>query len=33
MWLHDFWGYDARTDEHAIAQREARHLARERIDP
>jgi len=25
--------FDARTDEHAVAQREARHLAGERIDP
>ncbi len=33
VWLHDFWRYDARTDEHALAQREARHLARERSDP
>jgi MFS family permease len=30
MWLRDFWGYDARTDEHALAQREARQLAGER---
>jgi hypothetical protein len=33
MWLRDFWGYDARTDEHAVAQREARQLAGERIEP
>jgi len=33
MWLRDFWGYDARTDEHAQAQREARLLAGERIEP
>jgi MFS family permease len=33
MWLRDFWGYDARTDEHALAQREARQLAGERIEP
>ncbi|HET7430834.1 MAG TPA: MFS transporter [Nocardioides sp.] len=23
-WLHDFWGYDSRTDVHAVAEREAR---------
>jgi MFS family permease len=33
MWLHDFWSYDARTDEHAVAQRVARQLAGERADP
>jgi hypothetical protein len=33
MWLHDFWRYDTRTDEHALAQRKARQLAGERIDP
>jgi MFS family permease len=33
LWLRDFWTYDARTDEHAVAQREARQLAGERIDP
>ncbi|WP_279579956.1 hypothetical protein [Fodinicola feengrottensis] len=22
LWLRDFWRYDSRTDEHAIAQRE-----------
>src|SRR4051794_24131174 len=33
VWLHDFWSYDARTDEHAVAQREARQLAGERVDP
>lgn len=27
VWLRDFWGYDARTDEHAIAEREARREA------
>ncbi|HET8666063.1 MAG TPA: MFS transporter [Nocardioides sp.] len=27
MWLRDFWRYDARTDEHAVAQREARQPA------
>jgi hypothetical protein len=29
-WLHDFWSYDARTDEHAVAQKAARQLADER---
>ena len=24
VWLRDFWGYDARTDEHAVAERAAR---------
>jgi len=24
LWLRDFWSYDARTDEHAIAERESR---------
>jgi MFS family permease len=33
FWLRDFWRYDARTDEHAVAQREARQLAGERVDP
>ena len=33
LWLKDFWRYDARTDEHAVAQRKARQLAGERIDP
>ena len=33
MWLHDFWRYDSRTDEHALAQREARQLAGERRRP
>ncbi|UMG91728.1 MFS transporter [Nocardioides sp. TF02-7] len=27
LWLRDFWTYDARTDEHAVAEREARALA------
>jgi MFS family permease len=27
MWLRDFWTYDARTDEHALAQRAARQPA------
>jgi MFS family permease len=31
-WLHDFWSYDARTDEHAVAQRAARQLAGERVE-
>ena len=26
VWLRDFWSYDVRTDEHAIAEREARQL-------
>ena len=25
VWLRDFWGYDARTDEHAVAERVARN--------
>ena len=29
MWLRDFWGYDARTDEHAIAERAVREAAGE----
>jgi len=29
LWLHDFWRYDERTDEHAQAQRSARQLAGE----
>jgi MFS family permease len=33
IWLHDFWSYDSRTDEHAVAQRRARQLAGERVDP
>jgi MFS family permease len=32
LWLHDFWAYDARTDEHAVAQRAARQRAGERAD-
>jgi MFS family permease len=32
MWLRDFWGYDSRTDEHAVAQRRARQPAGERQD-
>ena len=32
MWLHDFWRYDALTDEHAVAERQARQLAGERAD-
>jgi len=31
--LRDFWSYDARTDEHAVAERTARQLAGESIDP
>jgi MFS family permease len=31
-WLHDFWGYDARTDVHAVAERDARRAAAERAD-
>src|SRR6476660_7793833 len=27
--LRDFWSYDARTDEHAVSEREARRLAGE----
>ncbi len=30
--LRDFWGYDARTDEHAVAEREARRAAGESVD-
>jgi MFS family permease len=33
VWLRDFWRYDERTDEHAVAQREARRLVSERVDP
>jgi MFS family permease len=33
MWLRDFWTYDARTDEHALAQRVARQPAGDRVDP
>jgi len=29
--LRDFWSYDARTDEHAVAERNARRLAGERV--
>jgi hypothetical protein len=32
MWLHDFWRYDALTDEHAVAECQARQLAAERAD-
>jgi hypothetical protein len=28
-WLRDFWSYDARTDEHAVAERAAREAAGE----
>ena len=24
LWLRDFWSYDARTDEHAVAERAVR---------
>lgn len=24
VWLHDFWSYDARTDQHAVTERESR---------
>lgn len=30
--LRDFWSYDARTDEHAVAERAARRLAGEGVD-
>jgi MFS family permease len=33
VWLRDFWGYDNRTDEHAVAERRARQTAAERGDP
>ncbi len=33
LWLRDFWSYDARTDEHAVAERTARQLAGESVDP
>ena len=32
-WLHDFWGYDERTDEHAVAERRARYSAGEPAGP
>ena len=32
-WLHDFWGYDERTDQHALAERRARSRAGEPVDP
>jgi MFS family permease len=32
-WLHDFWGYDERTDQHALAERRARSRAGEPADP
>jgi MFS family permease len=31
-WLRDFWAYDARTDEHAVAERELRAARGERAD-
>lgn len=33
VWLHDFWRYDERTDEHALAQKRARQLAGEPTQP
>ena len=30
--LRDFWGYDADTDEHAVAEREVRRAAGEAVD-
>ena len=30
--LRDFWGYDARTDRHAVAEREVRRAAGEAVD-
>jgi MFS family permease len=33
LWLSDFWRYDARTDEHAVAQRLARAPVGEHADP
>jgi MFS family permease len=32
-WLHDFWGYDERTDQHALTERRARSRAGEPADP
>ena len=32
LWLRDFWAYDARTDEHAVAEREVRRAAGEAVD-
>ena len=32
VWLRDFWRYDAQTDVHALAERQARQLAGERAD-
>ncbi len=29
LWLRDFWSYDARTDEHAVAERAVRRAAGE----
>jgi len=31
VWLRDFWSYDARTDEHALAEHEVRRAAGETI--
>ncbi len=33
IWLRDFWRYDALTDEHALAEKQARQPAAERADP
>jgi MFS family permease len=32
-YLHDFWRYDARTDVHAVSERQARQAAAEAVDP
>ena len=32
LMLRDFWSYDARTDEHAVAERRARALAGEDVE-
>ena len=31
LWLRDFWDYDARTDEHALAEQERRRASGEVI--
>jgi MFS family permease len=31
-WLRDFWGYDARTDPHAVAERQARAARADEVD-
>lgn len=33
LWLRDFWSYDARTDEHAVAEREVRARDGEVAEP